>query len=84
MWLMDGITRDTATTGYGHWRIKALFRGTYFRVSRYWYPCVWLRGLSVVHGIEHVELSRYIHFRGSILFANHKANGVVTNIGLSR
>ena len=22
------------------------------------------------------------HIRGSILFANHKANGVVTNIGL--
>ena len=26
----------------------------------------------------------YIHLEGSILFANHKANGVVTNIGLSR
>ena len=24
------------------------------------------------------------HIDGSILFANHKANGVVTNIGLSR
>ena len=23
-------------------------------------------------------------YKGSILFANHKANGVVTNIGLSR
>ena len=25
-----------------------------------------------------------LHIEGSILFANHKANGVVTNIGLSR
>ena len=26
----------------------------------------------------------YCTWNGSILFANHKANGVVTNIGLSR
>ena len=26
--------------------------------------------------------SQYRHIEGSILFANHKANGVVTNIGL--
>jgi hypothetical protein len=29
-----------------------------------------------------MELLEIMHFRGLILFANHKANGVVTNIGL--
>ena len=28
-----------------------------------------------------MALSRYIQLEWSILFANHKANGVVTNIG---
>ena len=33
-------------------------------------------------GMEHVEDLEVVTLEGSILFANHKANGVVTNIGL--
>ena len=33
-------------------------------------------------GIWHYMGSRHLHIWGLILFANHKANGVVTNIGL--
>jgi hypothetical protein len=32
--------------------------------------------------MEHVEDLEVVTLEGSILFANHKANGVVTNIGL--
>ena len=31
--------------------------------------------------LRDMELLDIMHFRWSILFANHKANGVVTNIG---
>ena len=34
------------------------------------------------HAVWFIGLSIYMHFEGLILFANHKANGVVTNIGL--
>ena len=32
--------------------------------------------------IQHIEVMEVGHIYGVILFANHKANGVVTNIGL--
>ena len=32
--------------------------------------------------IQHIEVMGVGHIYGVILFANHKANGVVTNIGL--
>ena len=47
----------------------------------------WL--VRCLHGIRHgigsglgEQVKGLRHFEGSILFANHKANGVVTNIGL--
>ena len=33
-------------------------------------------------GILHLERASYVHGIGLILFANHMANGVVTNLGL--
>ena len=38
--------------------------------------------MDLVHWIEVWSYLLSIRIRGSILFANHKANGVVTNIGL--
>ena len=45
---------------------------------------VWDIEVWAFYGIEHLDYMDLGHMRWSILFANHKANGVVTNIGLSR
>ena len=37
-----------------------------------------------MHGIQQYWDYLALYILGAILFANHKANGVVTNIGLSR
>ena len=41
-------------------------------------------GVWIMLGDRDMEVLEVMHIMGSILFANHKANGVVTNIGLSR
>ena len=78
----DAIGPGTISYLMGHGWIKALFGirtssylGSWIMMSGYW-----IYGHSL--GMRYLDLELVI-FKGSILFANHKANGVVTNIGLS-
>ena len=54
------------------WLLWALVGGVYLEGAV-------IRGMGI-----YWSRSIYVHVERSILFANHKANGVVTNIGLSR